>query len=248
MSEYDEMKREIAHLKFQMQENTVVHNSYMREKRELECIRQGNVEGLKQCIREPMHGPVGTLSKDALRSRKYVAVCAMAIYARAAIDGGILSDDAFAAGDSWAIKIDEAKSIEEVGRIAGEMAVFFAQMVREHLEETKNQEQQNKRIEECKKYIFQHLHEKLTVKEIARNLLVNPDYLSHLFVECEGITISNYIQGRRVDQAKNLLMYSPYDGKSIASYLGFSSQSHFGHVFKEHTGMTPKEYREKYGK
>lgn len=108
------VKKDIARLKFSMQENNIIHNSYQREKRELECIRQGDMEGMEKCITEPYGGKLGTLSRDVLRSDKNVAMCAMAIYARAAIDGGIISDEAFSAGDSWAIRIDEAKSREEV--------------------------------------------------------------------------------------------------------------------------------------
>lgn len=243
------IKKKISELEFQMQENLIVHNSYMREKRQLECIRRGDVEGIRQCNREPMCGPVGTLSKDPLRSRKNVGMCAMAIFARAAIDAGIISDEAFAAGDSWAIKMDEAGSIEELDQYEWDMSIFFAQMVHDHLEETnKKQDRSHKLVEECKKYIFQHMHEKMTVKQIAESLYVNPDYLSHLFAEREGITISGYVQGRRIDQAKNLLMYSPYDCRSIANYLGYASQSHFGKVFKEHTGMSPNEYRARYGR
>lgn len=40
---------------------------------------------------------------------------------------------------------------------------------------------------------------------------------------------------------------SEYDVKSIAVYLAFCSQSHFGKVFKDQTGLTPTKYREKFG-
>lgn len=241
------IENEISRLKFSMQENTAVHNSYMREKRQLEFIRQGNIEGVRKSTAEPMQGAVGTLSKNPLRSRKYVSICAMAIYARAAIDGGIASDDAFAAGDSWAMKIDEAESVQQLEEYEAQMPIFFAQMVRNH--NTKNEnEQENQLIEQCKKYIFQHMHEKISVKMIADSLYVNPDYLSNLFSKTTGMTIKQYICKEKINLSQNLLVYSPYDCKSIANYLGFSSQSHFGKVFKECTNMTPNQYRMRYGK
>lgn len=46
---------------------------------------------------------------------------------------------------------------------------------------------------------------------------------------------------------KYLLAYSPYSYIEIATYLGFSSQSHLGKVFKKYTGMTLRQYRGKYG-
>lgn len=45
---------------------------------------------------------------------------------------------------------------------------------------------------------------------------------------------------------KHLLAYSPYSYIEIAAYLGFSSQSHLGKIFKKYTGMTLRQYREKY--
>ena len=241
------IEHEISKLKFNMQENTMVHNSYMREKRQLEFIRQGDIEGVRKSTDEPMQGPVGILAKEPLQSRKYVAVCAMAVYARAAIDGGVLSDDAFAAGDSWAMKIDEATSEEEIDQYGAEMPVFFAQMVKDQKLRNKK-EQGNRLVEQCKKYVFQHMHEKISVRGIAEALYVNPDYLSDLFSKKVGMTIKQYISQEKVNLSKNLLIYSPYDCKSIANYLGFSSQSHFGKVFREHTGMTPNEYRIRYAK
>ena len=62
------------------------------------------------------------------------------------------------------------------------------------------------------------------------------------------VKISRYILEEKVKLAKNLLMYSPYDCKSISNYLGFSSQSHFGKIFKEYTGISPNEYKLLYGK
>ena len=243
------VKKDIARLKFSMQENNIIHNSYQREKRELECIRQGDMEGMEKCITEPYGGKLGTLSRDVLRSDKNVAMCAMAIYARAAIDGGIISDEAFSAGDSWAIRIDEAKSREEVALYVQDLARFFTRMVYEHAQvQREKKEQENKLVAQCKYHIFQHMHERLTVKTIAKALYVNPDYLSHLFVRCEGVKISRYILEEKVKLAKNLLMYSPYDCKSISNYLGFSSQSHFGKIFKEYTGISPNEYKLLYGK
>ena len=51
-----------------------------------------------------------------------------------------------------------------------------------------------------------------------------------------------------VSLTKNLLTYSPYSYIEIATYLGFSSQSHLGKVFKKYTDMTLRQYRERYGR
>jgi AraC-like DNA-binding protein len=71
------------------------------------------------------------------------------------------------------------------------------------------------------------------------------EYLSALFKKTEQITITDYILREKVKLAKNLLTYSEYTIEHIGLYLGFSSQSHFGKVFKKYTGVTPNLYRQR---
>ena len=65
-------------------------------------------------------------------------------------------------------------------------------------------------------------------------------------IKDENITLTDFILKEKVKLARNLLSYSPYSYIEIATYLGFSSQSHLGKVFKKYTGMTMRQYREKY--
>ena len=105
----------------------------------------------------------------------------------------------------------------------------------------------NPRIEQCKDYIFRHLHGKISVQDIADEVFLNPNYLSELFRQQEGITLTAFILKEKVNLTKNLLIYSPYTYSEIAAYLGFSSQSHLGKTFKKYTGLTMKQYRDRYG-
>ena len=102
-------------------------------------------------------------------------------------------------------------------------------------------------MEQSKDYIFKHLHEKIRIQDIAEYLHLNANYLSELFRQCENVTLTDFILQEKVKLTRNLLAYSPYSYIEIATYLGFSSQSHLGKVFKKYTGMTLRQYREKYG-
>ena len=61
-----------------------------------------------------------------------------------------------------------------------------------------------------------------------------------------GISPSDYIRKVKIDKAKNLLRFSDFSMVEIASYLSFSSQSHFIKLFSEETNLTPKKYRKMY--
>ena len=61
------------------------------------------------------------------------------------------------------------------------------------------------------------------------------------------MTIQEYICKVRVERAANLLRYSDEEISAIALYVNFPSQSYFGKMFRKYMGMTPLEYRKRYG-
>ncbi|MCR4911940.1 MAG: helix-turn-helix transcriptional regulator [Bacilli bacterium] len=68
--------------------------------------------------------------------------------------------------------------------------------------------------------------------------------LSTNFKNETGINLSDYITQVKIDKAKRLLRHSNKSFTAIATYLGFSSPSHFSKVFKKCTDTTPFEYRQ----
>lgn len=167
------------------------------------------------------------------------------MFAQAAIEGGLNSEPVFALMDSFICQLEELDSRENVFLLLKEACSQFARNVGER-KELLSENQAHLLVERCENMIFARLHEKITVKELAGVLSVNPDYLSRLFREQRGITIVEYIQREKVRLARNLLVYSEYSLDQIAYYLGFSSQSHFGKVFKRITHMSPGNYRRQY--
>ena len=62
-------------------------------------------------------------------------------------------------------------------------------------------------------------------------------------LEDMGISLSHYIQQKKIEEAKKLLQFSDRSLSEIASLLNFSSQSHFQTIFRKSTGVTPLSYR-----
>ena len=95
-------------------------------------------------------------------------------------------------------------------------------------------------------YIQHHISEPISAKKIAAELFLNRSYLSRKFKEQTGETLTDFILKEKTEEAKRLLRYSDKSLTVIASYLGFSSASHFSRVFKNYVHSTPSEYREKH--
>ena len=117
------------------------------------------------------------------------------------------------------------------------------------LENAGSQEEKNSaKITLLKSYVNQHLDsENLSLKWLAENyLFISIGYLSKLFIREEGLRFSDYLNQRRVEEAKRLMtVYQNENIKNIAAKVGFGSNpQYFSQVFKRYTGLTPTEYME----
>lgn len=92
-------------------------------------------------------------------------------------------------------------------------------------------------------YIEAHYGEKLSVKEIAENLYVTPNYMSDLFKRHTGKNISAYVTDVRLEKAKEYLTIPECNVTSISERVGIGNSRYFSNLFKKKYGMTPSEYR-----
>ena len=91
--------------------------------------------------------------------------------------------------------------------------------------------------------LLQNFREHHNVAFYADKTALTPKYLSSLMKEVSGVSASQWINDYIVVEAKTLLRSSDMNIKQIADYLYFPNPSFFSKYFKQHTGITPKEYR-----
>lgn len=92
-------------------------------------------------------------------------------------------------------------------------------------------------------YIHKHLGEDITRYSLAEIVHLSPDYLSHLFKQKTGFSLTNYIIEERIRESKRLLSDKKISIRDIAITCGFQNVSYFSRQFKKSTGMTPREFR-----
>lgn len=238
-----------SNLLFENRENEIRHNPYDQEVRMLASIENGDLHTLEQTQRELVTGEFGKLSKDIDRSGRDLSISAITLISRAAIRGGLHPEIAFSMCDSYVMKIEEIKNTLELQPLVEGAKSTFAIMVHDLKQREKKEKEMpdsHPLVERTKDYIFSHLHGKITLSQAAEELHVRSNYLSDLFRKYEGIAFTDFVLQEKLTLTKNLLTYSNYTYNDIASYLGFSSQSHLGSFFRASTGMTLKQYRNKY--
>lgn len=100
----------------------------------------------------------------------------------------------------------------------------------------------SKAINECIKYIDEHILSSLNLERISKSLNYSSDYLSHKFNMEMHVGINEYISIKKIEYAKQELS----KGKTVndvANELSYSSASYFIKSFKKITGLTPKQYQ-----
>jgi YesN/AraC family two-component response regulator len=218
-----------------------VHHDPLLEKKLLSIIREGRVEELKSFTKMEEES-TGVLSKSSyIRSKKNVTIAGITLATRASIEGGLHSEVAFALSDRYIQRLEDLKTIKEIDQLAGEAFFTFTENVRQVKED-----RFSLTITNCKNYIYNNRYEKLTHDNVANQAELSHSYLSILFKKEVGISVTDYIQQVKIDEAKNLIEYTNTPLSEIGSLLNFSDQSYFTKVFKKHTGITPKQYKEKY--
>lgn len=237
-------ERKVGSVLFERMELENPHNPYDQEVRELNSIRNGDMESFQKSIRETYAGSEGKLSENQIRQERNLAICVITLASRAAIEGGVLPEMAFSMVDAYIMQVEKMSNIIEIRSFVRRSEQTFLEKVQEN----KKPKEKNRLVEDTKKYIFQHLHNKIEIGNIGNEIGVNTTYLSDLFHKTEGITIQKYIQREKIKLAKNMLQYSEYKTEDIANYLGFCSQSYFGKVFREYENLTPNQFRKKYGR
>ena len=237
-------ERKVGSVLFERMEFENPHNPYDQEVRELNSIRNGDLESFQKSIRETYAGSEGRLSENQIRQEKNIAICVITLASRAAIEGGVLPEMAFSMVDAYIMQVEKMSDIVEIRSFMRKAEQTFL----ERVQENKKPKVKNMLVEDTKKYIFQHLHSRIEIGNIGNEIGANTTYLSELFHKTEGITIQKYIQREKIKLAKNMLQYSKYKTEDIANYLGFCSQSYFGKVFREYENLTPNQFRKKYGR
>ncbi|RED56595.1 response regulator transcription factor [Cohnella lupini] len=93
-------------------------------------------------------------------------------------------------------------------------------------------------------YVDKNMSKDLSLVHLADLVYLTPFYLSRLYKQTTGRSISDYITGCRLQTAKELLSGKALKIHEVGERIGFESPSYFTRFFKKLTGMTPQEYRD----
>lgn len=235
------LKKEIFYKEYTNRENEILRAPYNPELEFYSVIKSGNIKKTRELCKEPLHTKegLGILSNNPLQNLKYHFTITTAMVARYCIEGGMSLSEAYGRSDFYILKVDKCKSMGEISALHAIMCEDYAR----HMKNLRRKKVCSIHVAKCIDYIYEHLHTRITVEQLAELTGISPSYLSRLFKKETGHSISEYVQSCKIETAQNMLIYSEHSPAQIAAILAFPSQSYFNEVFKKRTGLTPLKYR-----
>lgn len=107
---------------------------------------------------------------------------------------------------------------------------------------THKKDYKNHIVTNVKKYIIDHIEEKLTLNKVADVFNISPNYLSVLFSKYNDIGFTDYISQSKIDAAKKMMANKDLKIYEISDILGFENAFYFSRVFKKVTGISPRDF------
>ena len=131
---------------------------------------------------------------------------------------------------------EAAEGVEKESVYDGRSIIYFS-----HLSDIE------KRVNQAVEYIKEnYLKPDLSLEEVSRFVNLSSSYLGNSIKKYKNVSYINLLNQIRIENAKRLLLKADIKTYEVAFLVGFNSSQYFSSCFKKATGMTPKDFREKY--
>lgn len=210
----------------------------------LDCERQlrsfvaANERAKAQALLNDLLGFIYFSSNFDLNTIKARIVELIVVLSRAVIDAGAEMNEILLYNTNYFSDIEHFSDLEE-------MSVWLSGVMHRFINYTFDFRRVKHAdvVYKIMKYVRGNYNRKITLDDIARQVYLSRSYLSSLFKEETGNSLSAYINHVRVEQSKRLLADEHISLVDVAGMCGFEDQSYFTKVFKRETGMPPNRYR-----
>lgn len=226
----------------QAKETGNIHNSFQLEQKMCHYIEKGNVEALKALLHNSHNIHSGIMGATPSRQEKNKFIAIITLVTRHSIYGGLDVETAYQLSDTYIMESEKMPNINEIDNLAYIAILDFAKRVAENKIPTGISADVFKSIQ----FISTHTNQPLSVKDVAEAAGKSVSLISKKFKKETGVNLSDFITRKKLDEGKNLLVYSDKSISEISVYLCFSSQPYFQNLFKKLYGVTPAQYRKEH--
>lgn len=136
-------------------------------------------------------------------------------------------------------------SVSSQYQLQGLFYSFLALLTENPMEAEEQQDKESIYVKNAVRFIRGNYKNKIRVTDIANEICVSRSYLYKLFERSFEMSPQEFLIRFRISRARELLTLSNMTVEDIAMSCGFCDTRAFSKSFKQHYGISPKEYRMK---
>lgn len=217
----------------------LVEARYEYENEILFAVTQGNFSKAKILADKFSKIQLDQRNSDPIRDIKNYCIIMNTLFRKAVEKGGVHPIHIDSVSSDFAKKIELRTTQDDIYTLIIDMLKTYCQLVKKH--SVKNY---SPTVQKIIVIIEADLTADLSLSALAKAQNINASYLSTIFKNETGKTITSYVNEKRIELAQELLKTTSLQVQTIAQYCGIFDIHYFTRLFKKITNMTPKQFRE----
>lgn len=217
----------------------VVEARYSAENRLIEAVAQGQGRKAELMLAHTSQTSLEQRTPEKIRNTKNYTIILNTLLRKAAEQGGVhpLYIDRLSA--EFARRIEKMTRQDDVSSLWQEMAHRYCLLVKKY-----SLKMYSPLIQKVISRIEFDLAGDLSLKANAQALNVNASYLSTQFKKELGMTLTEYVNEKRMEYAIFLLNTTKLSISAVGQRCGIQDDNYFTKIFKRYVGKTPKQFRQ----
>ena len=216
----------------------IMQKRYNSENELMQIVSQGQVHRAQRLSAAFVPATLQVRTADPVRNMKNFFIIGNTLMRKAAEQGGVHPVYLHRASSAFAKRIENISRLSAGQELFSDMVHTYCRLVRKH-----KAQHYSPQVEKAVLCIESDLSGDLSLHTLAELLGISPGYLSTLFRQETGKTVTDFVTEKRMDHAAQLLRSSTLQIQTVALYCGISDVNYFSKLFKRHHGITPREFR-----
>ena len=216
----------------------LIAERYAAENKMLEAMAKGDVQAALAAYENFHQFQLAPRLRSPLREFKNYTIILNSLFRKAIEQASVHPYYLDHISARFALELETLGSVEEGRRLRVRMVKEYCRYVQQY-----SLRQYSPLIQKVINEINLHLDAPLSLKTLAAQCYISPSYLSNVFKQETGQTLTDYISRRRMERAARLLLTTNARVAVVAEEVGILDVNYFTKMFKNATGQTPTAYR-----
>lgn len=219
---------------------TMLEQNYSNENLLMEAVSKGKLQLITAMASTVFNNGAEQRLADSLRDRKNNLVILKTLLRKAAEQGGVHPWHIHRLSSHYAERIENSRTMKQSLSLQEEMIRSYCQLVKRH-----SLSRYSHHVGQVITLVQYDLTADLSLNTIANRLNVNGSYLSRLFHQEYGCTLTQFINKQRIEHSIHLLQTTDKTVQVISADCGIQDVNYFIKLFKKQTGLTPVQFRQR---